>query len=91
VDLEDLSDLTGLSRFTLVHAFTHEIGIPPHAYQIGIRIDRARTLLEGGVPPGLVAAEVGFADQSHFHRHFKQILQVTPGEYARSGGNPYNG
>jgi AraC-like DNA-binding protein len=30
-----------------------------------------------------VAAELGFGDQSHFHRHFKHILQVTPGEYAR--------
>jgi AraC-like DNA-binding protein len=85
VDLEDLSALTGLSRFVLVHAFTHQFGIPPHAYQIRIRIEQSRILLEGGVPPGQVAAEVGFSDQSHFHRHFKHILQVTPGEYVRSG------
>jgi hypothetical protein len=62
-----------------------EFGIPPHAYQIRIRIEQSRILLEGGVPPGQVAAEVGFSDQSHFHRHFKHILQVTPGEYVRSG------
>jgi len=84
VDLEELADLTGVGRFSLVHAFSAQVGLPPHAYQIRIRIERARVLLERGVPPTVVAAEVGFSDQSHFHRHFKNILHVTPGEYARS-------
>ncbi len=25
-----------------------------------------------------VAAEVGFADQSHLHRHFKRMFGITP-------------
>jgi len=83
VDLEELSALTGLSRFYLVHAFSTQVGIPPHAYQTRIRIERARILLGLGVPLAMVAANVGFADQSHFSRHFKSIMQITPGQYAR--------
>lgn len=88
VDLEDLSALTGLSRFCLVHAFTAVVGIPPHAFQLHVRIERARALLECGMAPSRVAAEVGFDDQSHFNRHFKRIMMVTPGQYARAGIAP---
>jgi AraC-like DNA-binding protein len=58
------------------------VGVPPHAYQIQLRIARARHLLALGMPPSAVAAEVGFHDQSHFIRHFKRVLHVTPGEFA---------
>jgi AraC-like DNA-binding protein len=33
-----------------------------------------------------VALDSGFFDQSHFHRHFKAIVGVTPGEYASASG-----
>lgn len=83
VTLAELSSLTGLSRFHLVHAFTRYAGLPPHAYQIHIRIERGRALLLDGIPPVEVASIVGFADQSHFNRHFKRIWRVTPGHYLR--------
>ena len=34
------------------------------------------------VRPAVVAAETGFADQSHFTRHFKKISGITPRKYA---------
>lgn len=83
VSLDELSAVASISRFRLVHVFSKEIGLPPHAYQIHVRIARARSLLTRGMPPAHIATELGFADQSHFNRHFKQVLQVTPGEYAR--------
>jgi AraC-like DNA-binding protein len=84
VSLEALATVSGLSRFRLVHAFSRDVGIAPHAYQIHVRVEHARTLLRRGVPPVEVAASVGFADQSHFTRHFKRILRITPSEYARA-------
>jgi transcriptional regulator GlxA family with amidase domain len=30
-----------------------------------------------------IAAAAGFVDQSHLYRHFRRLLGVTPGEYAR--------
>ena len=83
VSLHDLSRVAGLSRFGLVHAFTREVGLSPHAYQVHVRVERARVLLKQGWSPATVATTMGFADQSHFTRHFKRILQVTPSQYAK--------
>lgn len=83
VRLAELVRLTGVSRFHLAHLFTRYTGLPPHAYQIFVRIERARALLLAGVPAVEVAGQVGFADQSHFTRHFRRIWRVTPGSYLR--------
>ncbi|ANZ21221.1 Helix-turn-helix domain [Streptomyces noursei ATCC 11455] len=48
------------------------------------RVELARRLLLDGRTPTAVAAEIGFYDQSHLTRHFKRILGVTPGRYARA-------
>jgi AraC-like DNA-binding protein len=82
VTLDELSALTGLSRYHLVRAFAKEFGLPPHAYQIRLQIEKAKAMLDAGVLPAVVAAETGFADQSHFTRHFKKINGTTPRKYA---------
>jgi AraC-like DNA-binding protein len=83
VTLDELALVSGLSRFRLVHAFTKETGLSPHAYQVHVRVERARALLQRGIAPAVVAATMGFADQSHFTRHFKRIMHVTPTQYTR--------
>jgi len=83
VTLDELSRAAGLSRFHLLRTFTKQVGIPPHAYQIRIRIEHARRLLRMGMPSVAAANAVGFADQSHLTRHFKRVLYETPGAYAR--------
>ena len=67
-----------------MRSFSREVGIPPHRYLTGRRLDRARRLLLAGGRPAEVAAEVGFHDQAHLTRHFKRMLGVTPGAYAAS-------
>jgi AraC-like DNA-binding protein len=83
VTLSELAAASHLSRFHLVRSFAEGIGLPPHAYQIHVRIERARELLRKGMHSGQVATSVGFSDQSHFTRHFKKIMLVTPSEYVR--------
>jgi AraC-like DNA-binding protein len=68
----------------LVRSFRREVGIPPHRYLTGRRLDRARRLLLAGHRAADVAVEVGFHDQAHLTRHFKRMLGVTPGVYATS-------
>jgi AraC-like DNA-binding protein len=82
VGLDDLSAVAGVSKFHLVRQFREVTGLPPHAFQIGLRIVRARRLLESRVPTAEVAARTGFVDQSHLHRHFRRRLGITPGRYA---------
>ena len=81
VSLDDLSALAGISRYHLLRLFSRETGLPPHAYQNQLRVDRARTLLAQGAPISQVAAEVGFVDQSHLTRIFRQFTGATPRQY----------
>jgi len=82
--LADLASVACLSRFELVRRFRSEIGMTPHAFQVNLRIARARAMLAAGVPPAVVAADCGFADQPHLTRTFKRGVGVTPGCYARA-------
>jgi AraC-like DNA-binding protein len=78
IGLEDLTDISGLSRAHLIRAFRKHYFITPHAFQTDLRIRHARRLLRGGATPSHTAMECGFADQAHFTRHFKARTGVTP-------------
>lgn len=81
IGLNDLARLVDRHPVYLNAMFRQAFGVPPHAYQIQIRIDRARRLLANGVPVGEAAQLVGFYDQSHFGRHFRRYTGVTPARY----------
>ncbi len=81
VPLAALAAVAGLDPFSLLRGFSKAYGLPPHAWQVQERVRRAQALLRSGVAPAEVAAEVGFADQSHLTRHFKRLLGYTPGRY----------
>jgi AraC-like DNA-binding protein len=88
VTLAELAAHAGLSRFELARTFRAQVGLPPHAFQLDLRIARARTLLAGGEPTAAVAAQCGFCDQAHLTRVFKRAVGVTPARYARSSKTP---
>ncbi|GAB2615533.1 AraC family transcriptional regulator [Streptomyces capparidis] len=85
--LERLAAEVGTAPFPLLRAFRAAYGLPPHSWLTGARVRRARRLLEAGLAPARVAAEVGFHDQPHLNRHFTRIVGVPPGTYraARAG------
>lgn len=84
VSLAELAAHAGLSRFELARTFRAQVGLPPHAFQLDLRIARARAMLAAGEPPAAVAAGCGFYDQAHLTRLFKRAVGVTPARYARS-------
>jgi AraC-like DNA-binding protein len=67
--------------YTLLRKFKASTGMTPHAYRLGCRVEKARSLLREGWEPARAALECGFFDQSHLHRHFKAVTAVTPREY----------
>ena len=87
VSLQELAQIADLSPSYLCRAFRQAIGVPPHVYQIHVRIDRAKQLLTRGVPLPQVAHATGFYDQSHFGQHFKRLVGVTPGSYVQKDKN----
>ncbi len=83
VTLPELAAAAGCNPFRLVRAFRNAYGLPPHAYQLQGRVRRAQELLRSGWNATATAAELGFVDQSHFSRIFRQITGMTPGTFAR--------
>jgi len=83
VTLQALARSAGLSAFHLCRVFREAVGMTPHAYQTQIRVRRAKSLLRAGQPIILAATEAGFYDQAHLTRHFKRIMGLTPGRYAK--------
>ncbi|MFZ6050121.1 AraC family ligand binding domain-containing protein [Pseudomonas sp. CR3202] len=79
--LEELAAMVKLSPFHFARTFRRATGMPPHAWLKQQRLDQARALLKAGCAPASVAAQLGFADQSHLTRQFKQAYGVGPGEY----------
>lgn len=73
----------GLSRYQFLRAFTRLTGLPPHAYLLQRRLQRARQLMRDGLPLAEAAAASGFADQSHMTRCFVRAYGLTPGTFAR--------
>jgi len=84
VALEEAAALLHAHPAHLVRAFSTAYGIAPHQYLNSRRVDRARRLLLEGRRPGEVATATGFFDQSHLTRHFRKLVGVTPGRYAKS-------
>lgn len=71
----------GLSKSSLLRAFTQLKGITPYRYLETIRINEAKKLLKEGVPPAEAALRTGFSDQSHFTNFFNSFIGLTPGSY----------
>ncbi len=79
--LAELAMASGLDGFTLIRKFKQAYGQTPHAYQIDLRLNRAKQLLKQGATLADVAHQLGFADQAHFQRQFKQRHATTPKNY----------
>lgn len=81
ISLNELSSLTGFSAYHFLRVFRDTVGLPPHAYQTQLRINRAKKLLADGKDIVQVAYDTGFTDQSHFSHKFKQLVGATPRQY----------
>jgi AraC-like DNA-binding protein len=78
-----------VNRF--VRAFRKTIGMPPHRWLRGVRVERARDLLfSSTLSLSQIACECGFADQSHLTRVFVDAVGTPPGAWrqARRGSSP---
>jgi AraC-like DNA-binding protein len=82
--LEQLAAAVNLSPFHFARVFRRATGLPPHAWVKQRRIEQARALLKAGCAPVNVAVQLGFSDQSHLTRQFKQAYGVGPGEYRQA-------
>jgi len=83
LNVEALASEVELHQRYLISLFRLATGMPPHQFQIAVRVDHARRLLPSGTPLSTIATSSGFADQSHLNRHFKRQYGFTPGVFRR--------
>lgn len=78
VRIEDLADELGWSRKRLWTRFGAQVGMPPKRAAKLVRFDHAVHRLVAGHEAAAVAADGGYADQSHLHRDVKEFTGLTP-------------
>ena len=82
LSLDAMATEIGMSRFYFCRLFKKSTGITPYQYLIKCRLDKAKSLLlSRKLSVADVALQVGFSNQSHFTKHFKRLMGVTPKVY----------
>ncbi|MFI7037608.1 helix-turn-helix domain-containing protein [Microbispora rosea] len=78
VRVDGVADEVGWSRKRLWSRFRSQLGITPKRAAQLVRFDHAAHLLAAGHCAAGVAAESGYADQSHLNREIKAFAGLTP-------------
>ncbi len=83
--LAELAAFVQMSPHYFASLFKQSTGFTPHQYITQCRIEKAKQLLRQKYLPIIeISQQVGFQNQSHFTRVFRQYTQTTPKAYRNS-------
>jgi AraC-like DNA-binding protein len=83
ISIEQVAAYVNLNPYYLIRVFAKNVGMPPHAYLLQVRLNYARKDLRTAKPLFDVALDNGFYDQSHLTNAFKKFYGITPNEYRK--------
>jgi AraC family transcriptional regulator len=81
VGVDELVQITGLSRAQFFRAFQRSTGDTPACYMQRLRMHYAGTILSEGRSVGEVAGHLGYSNRSNFAASFSRVHGVTPSEW----------
>lgn len=83
--VDDVAARVGLGVRTLQRLFARHVGVSPKWVIRRKRLHEAAERLADPEPPDLaaLAADLGYADQAHFIRDFRNLVGVTPASYTK--------
>ena len=84
LDLQQLADVAGVTRFQVIRDFKRLTGLTPGAWLRNRRLRQAGDLMRQGMAAAEAAGAAGFADQSHLVRTFRRIYGITPTMFQRA-------
>ncbi|MCM5551994.1 AraC family transcriptional regulator [Pleomorphomonas sp. NRK KF1] len=83
--IAEMAAAVGLSESWFATVFKQTTGKTPLQWQLGRRVEQAQTLLtETCLSLADVAAQLGFSDQAHLTKVFRQIVGETPAAWRRA-------
>jgi transcriptional regulator GlxA family with amidase domain len=87
ITLAAIATAAELERRTLLRRFANATGMTPIEYCRGVRMARARELLEGGdTSQKQIAQSLGYKDVASFARVFRKTVGSAPGAYRKRFG-----
>lgn len=81
VRMSELAAEADVHPVHLARVFRRRYGCTLAEYQRRLRIQEACTRLAGEEPLSAIALRMGFSDQAHFTRRFKELVGLPPGRY----------
>jgi AraC-like DNA-binding protein len=92
IHIRDLSAVARRSPAHFSRKFKLAVGESPHAYLVTRRLERACHLMRTSAEPlSEIALSVGFSDQAHLCRLFRQAFGQSPASWRRERGTPRRG
>ena len=89
IHIRDLSAVARRSPAHFSRKFKLAVGESPHAYVVKRRLERAcHLMMTSSVSLSEIALNVGFSDQAHLCRLFRQAFGQSPANWRRERGNP---
>jgi AraC family transcriptional regulator len=82
--ISDLAALVNLTRYHFMRSFRQAVGVPPHQFMIGRRVERAKEMLsDQNQTIARVALRTGFSTPLQLTRAFRRVVGTTPSEFRR--------
>ena len=89
IHTKDLSAVAQRSTAHFSRSFKQAFGEPPHAYVVGRRLERAcHLMITSSASLSEIALSVGFSDQAHLGRRFRQAFDQSPSRWRRDLESP---
>lgn len=84
ISIEDIAKSIYKEKKYVISLFRNVFRQPPYKFIISYRLHQAKKMLDNNYKLNYIANEVGFYDQSHFHRYFVEHFGITPKLYKKS-------
>ena len=89
LNLDEVADAVGLSKYHLCREFNHLYGISPGKYLANLRLQKSCALLLQSHQHTIaeIASMVGFSNDNYFCKVFRKALGTTPTQYRLQNQN----
>jgi AraC family transcriptional regulator, glycine betaine-responsive activator len=85
LDVAEIARRTSISTRQIERLFREHLSSSPKAFYLGLRVAKARTLLQHTLSPlRMIALECGFESTSHFSHAYKRVYGIPPTHERRS-------